>query len=275
MGGGIVLNSLFGGHARFASLSVCIGSTYLFLSERKKRDLWICFLMYSVGLLSTRSKMFGFYAAAIAVFFIWNLKGTKRIKIFNIKTIVIAFAGIVGILYAAKDKIFFYFVEGYNATYMFARPLLYTKALEILKDFPLLGTGFGSYATDASAVYYSPLYYDYELYLSPEIGQGLFISDTWFPVLAQFGYIGIVLIILFWRDVYTKAKYKFQMTKNPIDFKMAILIMIFFFIESVADSTFTQNRGMYMMMLLGLCVRCSVTDLSGTDTQLLKTKRLN
>ena len=48
--------------------------------------------------------------------------------------------------------------------------------------------------------------------------------------------------------------------QNRSDLKIAILIMVFMFIESVADSTFTQNRGMYMMMLLALSVRCTNVD---------------
>ena len=33
---------------------------------------------------------------------------------------------------------------------------------------------------------------------------------------------------------------------------MTILIFIFFIIESIADSTFTHNRGMVMLMLLAI-----------------------
>ena len=176
------------------------------------------------------------------------------------KNILILVVLLVGVCYAAREKIQFYFVDGYNASNMFARPLLYVKALEILEDFPFLGTGFGSYATDASAQFYSPLYYQYGLYLSPEIGNGSFISDTWFPVLAQFGYVGVFLYALFWRCVFLKAKAKYELMRNSSELKIAILIMVYMFIESVADSTFTQNRGMYMMMLLALSVRCTNVD---------------
>lgn len=57
-----------------------------------------------------------------------------------------------------------------------------------------------------------------------------------------------------------KAKTKYELMQNRSDLKIAILIMVFMFIESVADSTFTQNRGMYMMMLLALSVRCTNVD---------------
>ena len=260
IGGGNFMNNLFGGHARFSSLAVCLGTTYYYFSNRNKHALWVCFMIYAVGLFSTRSKMFGFYAAAMIIFFLWNIKNMKRIKLVNVKNILLLVVLLVGIFYAAREKILFYFVDGYNATNMFARPLLYVKALEILADFPFLGAGFGSYATDASAQFYSPLYYQYDLYLNPEIGNGLFISDTWFPVLAQFGYVGVCLYVLFWRSVLLKAKAKYELMQNRSELRIAILIMVFIFIESVADSTFTQNRGMYMMMLLALSVRCTNGD---------------
>lgn len=251
-GGGLMRQ--FCGHSRYATMSIVLGTTYLFFSERRKKDLYITLLIYSIGLLSLRSKMFGFYAAYIGIMFLW--KKIPRYKcILSPKTMILFSIIILGVLYVAREKIFFYFVAGVNAENMFARPLLYVKAIEILNDYPLLGTGFGSYATHASALYYSPLYFSYGLYLSQEIGQGLFISDTYFPVFAQFGYVGFALFLLFWRERYTVAKNNYIQTGDMLPFKMVMLIIIFFFIESIADSTFTHNRGMYMMMLLALFLK--------------------
>lgn len=252
-GGGALMN-LFCGHSRYATMAIALGTTYLFFSQRKKKDLYITLFIYSIGLLSLRSKMFGFYAAFVGVMFLWN-KIPRRKYILSPKTIIIFSVVLLGVMYVARDKILFYFVDGVNADNMFARPLLYLKAIEILNDYPLFGTGFGSYATHASALYYSPLYFTYGLYLSPEIGQGLFISDTYFPVFAQFGYVGLALFLLFWWKRYKTAKGNYMRTGGALPFKMVMLIMVFFFIESIADSTFTHNRGMYMMMLLALFLK--------------------
>ena len=251
-GGGLM--DMFGGHSRYATMAIALGTTYLFFSQRRKKDLYITLLIYSIGLLSLRSKMFGFYAAFVGIMFLWN-KIPRRKYILSPKTIIIFSVVLLVVMYVARDKILFYFVDGVNADNMFARPLLYLKAIEILNDYPLFGTGFGSYATHASALYYSPLYFTYGLYLSPEIGQGLFISDTYFPVFAQFGYVGLALFLLFWWKRYKTAKGNYMRTGGALPFKMVILIMVFFFIESIADSTFTHNRGMYMMMLLALFLK--------------------
>ena len=249
IGGEGIMNE-FCGHARFATMLTVLGVTYLVYSEQKKSDVIVSLLICSIGLLSLRSKMFGFYTAFVCIMILW--KNINLNKIISFKNILLVITVLVLVLFFAQYKIEFYFVNGTKAINMFARPLLYVKSFEILNDFPFFGTGFGSYATHASAEYYSPLYMTYNLYLSPEIGEGLFISDTYFPVFAQFGYVGLALFIWFWARRINHAYHNLKLYGNIVYFKLAILILIFFFIESVADSTFTHNRGMAMMVLLAV-----------------------
>ena len=169
---------------------------------------------------------------------------------------------ICGSVYFAWEKIDFYFIQGSSSDdieHIFARPLLYMKAFEILKDFPLFGSGLGSYATFASAVYYSPLYSKYQMIYNYDIGNGLFICDTFYPSLAQFGFVGIFLFILFWKKRIQEGMMKMKYEQSVFTFQFVLLIVIFFAIESVADSTFTHNRGMYMLMLLAICLKNPAT----------------
>lgn len=248
--GGTGIMNVFCGHARFATMLTILSFVYLIYSDQRRKDIIIAILICSIGLASLRSKIFGFFTAYICILLLWknikiNWKGIIKLLPYLIILITL-------ILYAAKEKIQFYFIDGVDAQNMFARPLLYLKSIEILNDYPFLGTGYGSYATFASSVYYSPLYIDYNLYLSPEIGNGLFISDTYFPVFTQFGYIGFALFIYFWIKRYKTALQNFKLYHNETYFKIVILIIIFFFIESIADSTFTHNRGIEMMILLAI-----------------------
>lgn len=251
-GGGVYMNAI-GTHARFATMAIILGTIYLFYSHRTKRDLHIASLIYAVGLLSLRSKMFGFYALFVCIMFLWNNINKK--KLFSSRTLLIGSITVAAITFVAWEKISFYFLVGTNAEDMFARPFLYLKAFEILQDYPLFGTGFGSYATYASAAYYSPLYITYKMYLNNEIGNGLFICDTFFPAFAQFGYAGILLFIYFWKRRINKAQENLQITGDIFLFKMILIIIGFFFIESIVDSTFTHNRGMIMMMFLALFLK--------------------
>ena len=244
------LMSAFGGPPRYATMLTILGLTYLVYSKQEKKDIKISLLICSIGLLSLRSKMFGFFAAFSGMMFLWH--NVKPKKIVSIKTIIIASIILIVMLYVAREKIEFYFVEGTQAENMFARPLLYVKSWEILQDYPFFGTGLGSYATDASAVYYSPLYKEYGLIYSHEIGEGMFISDTYFPVFTQFGFVGIFLFLCFWYRRIKDATRNLSIYSNELFFKLAILIVFFFFIESTADSTLTHNRGMMMMILLAI-----------------------
>lgn len=239
-----------GGYSRYATIMIVLGTTYIIYSRQYKRKLYITLVIYSIGLLSLRSKMFGFYIAFVCVMFLWKKVSVK--KLVSLKMVILFSFMIIAVIYVAKEKIEFYFIDGLFADNMFARPLLYVKAIDILNDFPFFGTGFGSYATFASAEYYSPLYYTYDLYISPEIGRGLYISDSYFPVFAQFGYVGFVLFVCFWFRLLKIAKTNFEIYNNELLFKLTILIFIFFIIESIADSTFTHNRGMVMLMLLAI-----------------------
>ena len=158
----------------------------------------------------------------------------------------------------AWEKFQFYFITGSSddMTESFARPALYQGAFVILKDYFLFGPGLGSYANFASAEYYSPLYYEYGLnqVFGLEEGEGSFIADTFFPQLAQFGIVGVILFFMFFRKRYKETMYYYNVNCDPLIMKMSLLILIFFMIESSVDSTFVHNRGMIMMILWGMII---------------------
>lgn len=80
-----------------------------------------------------------------------------------------------------------------------ARSLLSIKGFEIAARYFPLGSGFATFGTYMSGVYYSPLYYSYGLSavwgLIP--GKVEFVSDCFWPaVVAQFGFIGLIVILV-------------------------------------------------------------------------------
>jgi hypothetical protein len=242
------IEELMGHPSRYATALVILGILYFYCSARKKKDIYIMFIILAVGLLSLRSKIFGLYAVALLIFyFIKN----QKLK-FSIRTLLLVSISTAIVVFFAWEKISFYFITGTEAKNMFARPLLYQNAYFILNDYFPFGSGLGSYATYASSVYYSPIYYKYGLVYSPEIGNGHFISDTFYPALAQFGYIGVGLFLWFWYRIYKKTVLMYDITHDINNYKICLVIIMFFLIESVADSTFTHNRGMMMLMLLAM-----------------------
>lgn len=240
--------------SRFATMCTALSMTYLYFSQNTQRSKKISLLILTIGLMSFRSKFFGFFPIFVLIIF-WGNQ-LNKFKIISIKTLVILSIMLSTSVYFAWDKIEFYFITGssYDIEHTYARPLLYMKAAEILKDNPFFGSGLGTYATYASAVYYSPLYTKYQMIYNYEIGNGLFLCDTFYPSLVQFGLVGICLFILFWKKRLQKALWKMRFESSIFTFQFILLITIFFLIESFADSTFTHNRGMYMMMLMAICL---------------------
>jgi hypothetical protein len=243
----------FGGPERFATSITILALLYLYVSKRTKKDVIWCIVMLCFGLFSARSKFFGFFA--VFMFFMLVYKDVVlNLKIKNIVMLCLLF---FIVFFVAQKKFYGYFVEGVE--YDYARPVLYMTAIEILTTSIPFGSGLGSFATYASGKYYSPLYHKLHLNtiheLSPDFNS-FFISDTFFPVLAEFGIVGIFLFFYFWYSILKKAVFykKHIVQKFVLEYIFVVLIFFFFMIESVADSTFTHNRGVFMMILLGMCL---------------------
>ena len=93
----------------------------------------------------------------------------------------------------AGDQIDHYFGELGSA-----RSYLLDGGIRIFVDHFPLGTGFGSYGTEAARVFYSPLYGQYGIDAHWALGiDGSELTDTFWPaIMAQFGAIGITLYVV-------------------------------------------------------------------------------
>lgn len=247
--------------SRLATASTILSLFYLYLFDFSKKSIVISMLILSFGFLSLRSKAYGFFVAEIIVllFLKRDLFFKKKMKI-SPKNILIGLLSSSIIFVAGYKKFYFYFVKGSSDLHaMFARPALYRGMFVILREYIPFGSGFGSYATYFSQQYYSPMYYK----LGLDTVHGLqpsnptFISDAYYPALAEFGIIGVLLFFYFWRFVFRRMNlYSTKIQRGEIakEKTIILMIMVFFAIELVSDSTITQNRGVFMMVLLAMCL---------------------
>ncbi len=270
----IGINNLFGGNwilifpghtSRYASIYQILGFVYIAFSCQTNKDFRMTLLIMAGALLSGKSKAYGFYV--ILLLFVIYKESIIKKSLLSFKSILFAIVVFAAVIYVAKEKIYFFFIEGTeNSDALFARPALYVAGWEILNDYPIFGSGLGSFASFYSGYYYSPIYYKYNLDrvygLSPDNWD--FVSDTFYPVLAQFGVIGISFYIIFWKR---RIKSVFIDRKiNNSRFIIVLLMIIMLAIESIADNTFIQNRGVYIMMLMGIVVsRDKMHNYSGKD----------
>lgn len=250
------------GGPRFTSMVSIIGLLYLYTSNMTKKDLLWTFAIWTVAFIPMKSKFFGFYALALALFY--GL-GDERIKV-NLKYLCFGAIAVVFVFFAAYEKFSFYFMEGSQSETMFARPALFFGAWEILKDYFPFGSGFGSYASFASAEYFSRLYWTMDVARYSELSDGAFLCDTFFPSLAQCGAAGVVLFVWFWR----RRVRDFNYCYSPDDvyrYKCLFLMFGYFMIESTSDTSYVQNRGLYMFMLMAIFMNEMRARRSETNTQ--------
>lgn len=250
-------NWFFEHESKYATAVALLSIIYLLTGPLTWKSRLIFLLMLSAGLFSMKGKFFGFYAFAVLFTFLYSKDFLLRISLKNLVLGVVA----LGLVFlAAKEKILFYaqgfFIQDADpeaVVHNLARPLLYLTSGDILMDYFPFGSGFASFATHASRIDYSSIYSDYGLDivwgLSEEYSS--FVADTHFPSLAQFGWVGVILFVLFWRVLIVKAnKCTRNMGDSPAYFSI-VLIFVFLMIECVADAAFTNNRGLMSMLLLG------------------------
>jgi hypothetical protein len=177
----------------------------------------------------------------------------------NLRNILIGLGMVSIALLVAWQKISYYFYDAMTGSNdvdkdMIARYVLYAVMPEILNDYFPFGSGLASFATNTSAVFYSNIYVQYGIDSVWGLSKSYpdFISDTYYPSLAQFGYAGIVLYISFWINIFIRIIKYYKRTKNIDNMIIALLILVFLTIEGTTASTFIAQGGFFVMMLLGL-----------------------
>lgn len=215
---------------------------YDFLSSDEKTPKVKILIILCIGLLSLRAKFFGEFLLYVVLLF-----AVKQKINFNIKYIIIGLITCLGVYYLVFSKFVFYFVDSDGA----ARFLLYKTMPRVIMDYIPFGSGFASFATYASGLYYSPLYYKYGIAFGYGMSEENFtyIADTYFPVLAQFGIVGVILFCLFWIRRYKNINI---VAKQSIrNYRIGLLIIAMVMIESVAGPVFVMAYNFIPMAILG------------------------
>ena len=250
-----IVEYTFSHYSRLATASSILALLYLYCSDYTKVDKIIFVIILALGILSGRSKHFGFFAFSLVAIFYFNESFKMKLNFRNVIFITTAIAFTV---FVAWEKIYFYFVTGgfgggREVNDLYARMALYYFSLQILMDYMPFGCGFASYGTYASASNYSQVYVKYGMDGMSGLSKSApdFVADTYYPVLAQFGFAGVALFLFFWINLSRRAikAYLKGFYKEAV---IAIMIVVFFIIECTSDATLTHNRGMFMMMIMGL-----------------------
>lgn len=222
------------------------GMLYILLSNFTKKDWIIATLILAPGLLSIRAKFFAEFV--IWLFLVFFLK--HRLK-FNFSFIIAGCVLCYIIFRINYEKIMMYTVNGIDGGA--ARTYMYITSLKVFEDYFPLGPGFGTFGTDSAAKYYSPLNYHYDLNniwgLNPDDDSAgtSFYSDTFYPILAQFGIVGVILFVAFlkkrWNNINSLVNFEL--------YKISIFLFLFLIIQCIAGNYFTSSDSLPVMLILG------------------------
>ncbi|MDR1454963.1 MAG: O-antigen ligase domain-containing protein [Tannerella sp.] len=244
-------------HPLYYGISVTVVSLcYLYCSAYTWRDRIVFLVLLSLGIFCGRAKFYGFFA--ISFFTMLFFANISRFRLnFKNSVLIVAMLGVMTLV--AWNKISYYFFQAIMGNSMvdedtIARFVLYRTFPEVLHDYFPFGSGLASFATYSSGEYYSELYTEYGIDIVWGISKQYhnFISDTYYPSLAQFGVAGIVLYLLFWVYILRKAFLYYQKTKDSQSFVIIILIVGFLAIEGTTAATFIAQGGFFVMMMTGL-----------------------
>ena len=247
------INSIYLNTTSYYHACTFAGVMFLLSSDMRKRDLVIFMIILLPGLVSFRSKFVAEIIIYAALLFY-----VKRPMKLSLKLLVLMAILAVVVIWANFEKFSIYFITGYDEGA--ARTYMYYTSFEMLGDYFPFGSGFGTFGTDASGRYYSPLYYKYGLNFiygcRPDDYQTdhSFFMDTFFPVvIGQFGIIGTLLFIKFWMKRLKEASLV-QLQK----YKLFMIAFVYMGIESIASSSFLGAPSVGMMMTMGLCLNIKI-----------------
>lgn len=232
-------------------LAICTGMSWYLFTEETLQNKYISVALVLTGMLAPKYKFIGEVVCFIALLFYVK----KQFDFRSPKTAAFVALLMAIVIVFTWQKFDIYYVSGWDNSAL-ARPQTYLTSLRILGDYFPFGPGMGTFAANGAMQHYSPLYHEYGLDhiwgLTPTAK--FFICDAFYPSMAQYGVVGVVLFCIFW-------KRRLQ-TLNAIEdmryYRIAAITFFCLVIEQTADSSWLSGKGMGYCMLLGFCMNANL-----------------
>lgn len=239
-----------GGHPSFAS-AVCAAIASYFMIDYKKNFLWIILaLILSSATLRIKAIVWAFL---MFLFIIFNRE--KKIK--GKQVIMLLLVGIVIALCVSYKSIQFYFIDP-NAS----RNNALFGSFKIANNYFPFGGGFATFGTIPSITSYSNAYYFTNLAYRWGFMKGAssFIGDGgWATEIAQFGYIGSFLVLIYLFNIYKDLK-----TNNKNYFYGYISSFVYILISSTSENALGSEYIVIFGIILAF-ISCFKSFENGSD----------
>jgi len=239
---------LFFGHPSRLAFAAMVYMLIFFVSRNKRRVYLVLGALF-MGLFSLRYKFFAFAFLALASFVYINISSFVFLYIFTFFVIL---------TYTFYPWIFS--LESYEFNQLIVRHIVFYSGIALANHYFPIGAGFAKYASYFSQVNYSDVYYFLGLNKVHGLSQahGNFISDNYLAmIVGQFGYLGsafymiIIYLFVFNFNRLRKLHAKSDLAKY---FTASIVLVVYTFLESYADSTLSQNRGVFLFYFFAISV---------------------
>lgn len=228
-------------------VAYCVWMIMILISlDNRKRTLKYLFLLLLLMCTTYRSKAIAAVALFVAIYYLAFIR-KKRV---TTKTFLIFLPAVILI---GWEQIYWYFFSPIRLDS--ARNVLTIVAFKIAREKFPFGSGFGTFASRLSGIYYSPLY---DLYGISSVN-GLnradygYISDSFWPmIIGQCGFIGLTLFIIMLSILYKKIC---SLRSYNKDYYIACLTgFSYLLIASMAESSFVHPIMMPIAWWFGLLI---------------------
>lgn len=229
------------------------------LSFKKRislKDMIVIWCALSLAVFTLRGKAIA-ATIAIVVMYVTLFVVKKHAKVIG------TLGGAAAAIMVGWDQFSFYFGVAAQARDDFIRAKLLRDSISLAKQFFPLGTGYGTFGSNIAAEHYSPLYIamGYSGLAGGSKEENYALSDSFWPiVIAQFGWIGLLLFAYFAIGLVRKV---FELYKiNRYLFWAGISVIIYEVIASTAESAFFHPVAIPLFCVLGLIINCGEIEYS-------------
>lgn len=239
---GIPSQCLFFTHPTYLATAGITLLIVLSFDAKSLKENWIYYIPITCTILLTqRSKAYMF----IGVYYLLRVILINMDRKLNIKILL---ASLVGALVLGFPKIVTYLSNPH-----WARTALMSKSINVAIDHLPLGSGFATFGTWYSGVYYSPLYEKYELnnLWGLTSYDYAFLGDTYWPaILGQFGFIGLGIIIYIIYLIYRNI----VMESNKYVYFSKLALLAYLLILSTSETSFMSPVAVLLCIILAVKV---------------------
>lgn len=203
--------------------------------------LFLCIIV----VMTLRFKAIATVLFFVALYFFIHYKILR-----NFRWAIIALT-VTAVMIIAYDQVAFYF-SGYGLDH-FARGALLTTGIKIMRDYFPFGTGFATFGSYMSGVYYSPIYAEYGISTIGGIAKHDInaITDQYWPmIMGQTGVIGLSFMILCWGEMYKKIR-RFRKRNNDF-YIVGLSCFVYIILSSTSESAVCNPACFPFAILLGI-----------------------